>query len=109
MPSPAMATTRPSLCRRFTTSSLLLRPDPCLKFSDPQGAGCAFRCALAVPGQHDDTQPARAKIAERLRSGRLDGIGNADHSCGSAVDGDEDDSLPLAAKFLRLRASKPRH
>ena len=53
-PSPAIATTRPSLFRRATTSRLALRQDLRLEGVEPEPGGDGRGGRAVVAGQHDD-------------------------------------------------------
>ena len=97
MPSPAIATMRPSPCSRLTTSALLLgqhfgdRPRRC--------RACAATASAVVrlsPVSMTIAQPSVVQLPDRLGRGRLDRIGDAEQPGELAVDGDEHHRLPVA-------------
>src|SRR5271155_3557648 len=72
MPSPAIATFRPSVLSALIRSCL----SSGLKFVDPQLLGDDLGRLLIVPGEHDDLQPQVMKASHRFRCRGLDGIGD---------------------------------
>ncbi len=107
MPSPAIATTRPSrLERSRTCSRLLVGQDLGLDLVDAEPPRDGLRGRPAVAGQHDDAQ-ALGAAAPRSASGVVSLIGSATPTRPAtlAVDGDEHHRLALAAQAPRPRAA----
>ena len=67
MPSPAMATMRPSCRKRFYDFGFLLRLDFGVHFFDSQLVGYFRRRRAPVAGEHDDAHALRTQFAQSLR------------------------------------------
>jgi hypothetical protein len=101
IPSPAIATTRPSARRRSTTSCFCAGMTSASKASSLELRGHRLRGAAAVARQHDHANAFVAQRLERFLRGGLDRIGDAQESRWPAVDGDEEDRLSFGAQGLR--------
>ena len=114
MPSPAMATTRPSACSRRTTSRFCVRQHLA---RSPRRCRASRATALAVAALSPVSitiAQARRRAAARIASGVDALIGSATPTSPAsvAVDGDEHDRLPVArsasaALGERRRSSTP--
>ena len=102
-PSPAMATTRPSSCRRLTTAALSSGNTSATTSSMPSSPADGLGRRLAVAGQHHDADAGRLQRLQRLRRRRLDGVRDRDEAGQLAVDADEDDRGRLLALRFRRR------
>ena len=105
-PSPTIATTRPSSCRRRTSSTL-----PSGKTSETTRSmpTCGSdRCCRGgvVAGEQDRLEPEAAQLGDGLGAGRLDGVADGDEAADLAVPGDDRDggAATLAWSMARARS-----
>ena len=105
MPSPAIATMRPSCWSFLTTSRLPLGQHLRLHLVDARASRHRLGRRPAVAGQHHDPQALFVQLADRLGGRRLDRIGDAEQPGEPAVDRDEHHRLPFLAQLFR-RSSK---
>ena len=81
-PSPTMATTRPSACRRRTTSALSAGRTSAMTSSMPTSAATARAVVSLSPVSSTGRRPERLQRRDRLGRGRLDGVGDDEHARG---------------------------
>ncbi len=110
MPSPAIATLRPSACSRLEWPRPSGRASTsAITSSIPSWLRHGLGGRAAVAGQHHDAQALVVQAAHRLGRGLLDRIGHAEESGGLAVHGHEHDRLALRAQCsARSAQSGPR-
>ena len=105
MPSPAIATTRPSACSRRIASAFCSGSTSASTSSMPSCARDRLGRRAAVAGQHHDAQAVG--VQQRAAPRRVDAlIGSATPSrpASAAVDGDEHHRLAVAAQLRRPRS-----
>ena len=68
MPSPAIATTRPSLCSRFTTALFCSGSTSASTSSMPSCRATASAVRAVVAGEHDDAHALRAQRRDAPRA-----------------------------------------
>ena len=107
-PSPAMATTRPSLAEPLDDVALVVGQDLGLDPVDAEAAGDGFGGDPVVAGEHDDLDAVGAQRLERLGGGVLDRVGDGDDAGDLAVDADEDGGGAVGAQPVRLRGERAR-
>ena len=89
-PSPTMATTRPSACRRRTTSTFWPGSTSAMTSSMPDLGGDGPGRAFVVPGQQHRAQAEPGELGDRLGAGGLDGVGDDQDPADGAVPADGD-------------------
>ena len=110
MPSPAIATTRPSAWSCLTTSRLVRPAAPRRRTSSMPEllARPPRRSSRLSPVSMTTRRPSRVELRDGLGRGRLDRIGDAQQPGGLSVDRDEHDGLALAPQLLgRARPAGP--
>ena len=101
-PSPAIATTRPSLTQPLDHCALLLGQHLGFDILDAEAPGDGLCSGPIVAGQHDDAHAVLRQQLESLWRGGLDRIGNRNHRGNLAVDGKEDGGGAVGAKPFGL-------
>ena len=97
MPSPTMATRRPSGLQRRDLGGLLLRQHLGEHRVDADLAAIASAVASVVAGEHDHVEAELPEAAHRRRGARLDRVGDGDRPDRLVVHQDRDDVLPWPA------------
>ena len=104
-PSPAIATTRPSLAEPLDDVALVVGQHLGLDPVDAEAAGDGLGGDPVVAGEHDDLDAVGAQRLERRGGGLLDGVGDGDDPGDLVVDADEDDGGAVGAEPVGLGAS----
>ncbi len=103
-PSPTMATTRPSACRRRTTPALSAGSTSAMTSSMPTSRRDRPRPSAALsPVSSTGRRPERAQLGDRGRARGLDGVGDDEQAARRAVPGGGDCG-PAARPRPRARA-----
>ena len=100
MPSPAMATTRPSRCSFATSASLSAGLTSPWTSSMPSCGRDRSGRGQAVAGGHDDADAQRLERRQRFRRACLDRIGDREQPGQAAIDGEEHDAGAFARAAL---------
>ena len=106
IPSPAMATKRPSPCKPLHDAGLVLRQNFGDHFVNLKFSGDGLGGRAAVAGQHHDADAVRVQLANRFGGGLLDGIGDGEQSRDFVLDDHEHDGLAVRAQGLRSRGKR---
>ena len=97
-PSPAIATTRPSLAEPLDDVALVVGQHVGLDPVDAEAAGDGFGGDPVVAGEHDDLDALGTERLERFGGGRLDRVGDGEDARHRAVDADEDGGRTFGAQ-----------
>ena len=100
MPSPAIATLRPSACKRLDELHLVGRLDFADHFVDAEPRCNRARGGPAVAGGHHDTHAVCAQLGQRLRRCCLDRVRDCEQSRQLAVDRQKHHARALLAQLL---------
>ena len=104
-PSPTIATTRPSACRRRTTSALSAGSTSAMTSSIPTSAATARAVASLSPVSSTGRSPSALQRRDRLGGRRLDGVGDDEHGAHLAVPGGQRRRCGRAASAAGSAAS----
>ena len=107
-PSPAMATTRPSLRSFSTTALFCVRQHLGLHLGDAEPPGDGLRRRAVVAGQHDDADSFPRQRLQRGRRRLLDRVGDGEDGRCLAVDREEDGGGAVLAQPLGLAVERGR-
>ena len=103
MPSPAIATIRPSLFSRVTVSAFPAGSTPATTSSIPSSLRHGLGGRLRVAREHHDTNLEVMHSGDRGPRGRPDRIRRGEEPGGLAVHGDEENRLAVRARGVRFR------
>ena len=109
MPSPTMATTRPSSCRRLISAALARgRPRPRTRSMPTWRRWASGR--PVVPREHDQPEAHRRQVGDRVRRPRFDRVGQGQGAPGLPVPGGQHHRvarrLQVARRWRRARAGR---
>ena len=106
IPSPAIATLRPSAWSRFDLLGLLVGQHLGADLVEPEPLRDGLGRGAVVAGEHDEADSRGLEVGDGPGRRLLDRVGDAEQARRPAVDDDEDDRLAVAAQGLGSLAER---